>query len=370
MISNMTSLMTDPVYDYYLASILYFLYAIHSQYIMTITCGLGIMANLICLSVLMKLRFKEEMYKHFIVKTVLEILILFSPFINFFARCESCFTYRTHFIYILRVVFLQFLSNATYTSSSWCEVAICYGRLYILQKGYYPIPQLSFKLITAVNLASGIFTSFPFLFTKNIILLGNTTNQYKDELNEFGRSSLYSYYIILVYAIQVFIPLISLLALNVIVTIQFRKFIERKNRLRWMLSRDRTMTKQLSNAVSIISNARNSHTLQNRAHVLLGFYGDAQEMELSVRFTRMVLVSSGLFTFTRLIQGISIIWYKIDIHKSEFNVHVTVFSYLSYEITFIYYTCNIIIYIILNNKFRETLKKLFFHRFCCLSRTR
>jgi hypothetical protein len=341
-VSNATSKNLSRSYNYSLA-------IIGSEYLLSIICALGIITNVVCLLVFLSPRLREEVYKHLIVKTSLEILVLFSSFMALFIRCTSCATYQTVFAYIMRILFLQFFNNVAYTCSSWCEVSICYDRLLILNRGTrrQRMPIVPFKWTTAINLGLSVLTSLPFLFNKRIVPLNDhSPGKYKDELNQFGRSSFYSYYIMFIYAIQVFVPLVALLVLNVAVTIKLRRFIRRKNRLQARLG-------------SELRTIASSSMPSNRALSRLGYYGDTNEMELCARFTRMILVSSVLFTLTRFIQGTMIILYSLLAHQPSFNVHLNIFSFLSNEVTFIYFTFNIFIYIIFNKSFADSLKSLF-----------
>jgi hypothetical protein len=342
----------------YQQTISFIVFTIGSQYVMIVNCGVGLVLNSICLLVLLSLKIKGDMYKYIILKTIVEMLTLFSSFMSLFTRCQSCITNGNFSAVLIRIIFVEYLNNAAYTCSGFCEIALSYDRLRLFKENSKWMPNIRFRTIACLSLALSALISVPFVFKRRPGREPGTT-----EASDFSRTAIYSYYVIFINVIQVFLPLIVLIILNSLVAYEFKLYMKRKTRF---IGQSRTTVDAQTDEKSKISDANPQALKLQPTSTLNTNNSDAVNIaknkkkvlsEKEFNFTSMILISSSLFTFTRLVQGIAAIGSIInDSNQVRFSAFFIVLTYLAYQLAFIYFSSSIFIYTMFNKNFRDGFK--------------
>jgi hypothetical protein len=362
--------------DSFQLAVIYYVFTIGYQYIFTISCGIGIVINLICLIVLMSPSLSGDMYKYLLMKTIAEMVTLFSSFSNIFSTCRTCPFFQSYASALISIIIVSFSNSTSYTCSAFCEIILSYDRLKLFKRNSKLMPTLNFKFTCIGIVSISILVNIPILFSKNVISIRGAENKYIDMQNEFGTSTLYSCYTLLLNVLQTILPLLILITLNTIVTFEFRRYLNRKRTMKFHVT-NLTFNKRNSSSTAkstivlselhksktrneklpstIATSINNTHpTIEEAARI------SRKNEENNLKFTSMILVSSSLFALSRLIECIPFVWLYINQLKGvKFDGIRAIFTYFAFQLTFIHFSTNIFIYVFFNRNFKKAFFKLF-----------
>jgi hypothetical protein len=201
-------------------------------YSMPIGSLIGLMLNILCLIVLCHRKLKGETYKYLIFKTVSHLGFLFVIVIWPIFVCSSCPISLTLLAKMLNYIFDIVALNCITTYAALVEIALSYDRLLMFkqQKSKYLI-KLRFWPTTICFLVVGFVLNSPFIFAFQIEKVPGTADIWRLARTAFGGSSFYRTYVIVLSLIQTLVALVVLVVLNILVKIEFSKYMKRKKSL-------------------------------------------------------------------------------------------------------------------------------------------
>lgn len=207
--------------------IISFINTIGYIYIVPTVCSLGFILNIICIIVFFRLRQNGNIYKYFLSKTIAEIIVLVIGAFIPYGNCVFCDSYQTLGAQIYKMFFLGFLNQICYTYSGLCEIIITIDRIFILKNK--PNSFISYKIVMTVFwlFSFGIF--IPILLANYIKALPN--NKYSYVSTEFGLTINYTIYLAIVIITRNIFFFFSLVISNVLLLIEFKKYLQRKYNL-------------------------------------------------------------------------------------------------------------------------------------------
>jgi hypothetical protein len=228
------------------------------------------------------------------------------------------------------------------------------------------------SMITII-LAIGVIVNIPFYLAFRVEL--NAENRFIHSHTPFGYTHFYRFYAIVLNILQSMISFVVLIILNVMVIKKFNIYIERKSKLVGPATR-KDLTDQVINkneeathqsirlkieatqTADIISlaNIQNNKREKERKNAAKNTKRDAE-----LNFTKMIVVSSLCFTFTRFVFVVGSVSAQVFplIQLSTNHPFITVITMASQLFTLSYFASNIFIYMAFNKLFRARFFKLF-----------
>jgi hypothetical protein len=167
-----------------------------TKYIMNIVSIFGIIANLICIMIFIKIikttQSQGNMYKYFLMKSIMDCLTLIINSFQYLKYCSNCETAHS---YLMQIWFIWFYSYFAYifeTSSAVFEMAATFD-CYITIKSILKCCQtnLFFYLfcifVIAINVIINLLMPLSYKITSEI---GNNNETFfNSDYNDFGKSS-------------------------------------------------------------------------------------------------------------------------------------------------------------------------------------
>jgi len=209
------------------------------------------------------------------------------------------------------------------------EIKITINRYFILNSTEKTAIKKIDKLLVFILGLIAILIFSPALFAYEIVRspLGYTLSN-----SMFGNSKFFFYYWTCACLFTNVLTIFVLIPINVLVIIKYKKFIRKKNRMRF--------------SVSSIAIAQNS--------VL-------KKADEQTKFTRMIIITTTLFCFTRLceasIDAFNIYKWTAGIIR-YYVMYSIILNIFSQFITYLVLSLNFFIFLIFNEKFRDSFKKL------------
>jgi hypothetical protein len=362
-------------------------------YLAPIVSLIGFIFNIGCIIVLAHPKLSGDSYKYLIFKTLVHLVVLATTTGLPISNCATCPVSQTLFGIIYRIYVLSFFSNAMNTCATLIEIVLSYDRLLLLKQRTKYLKKLSVKYSLGIVVLVGIGLNLPYLLLFRIEVRENGTR-----VVGIGIVSLeaVNFYFIFLNIFQSLVSFIILAILNTLVTIEFRKYMNKKNKLlssknksnqmeprktiaieenketsnfQYRLSLSTTKMHEMRRSSRINSKYPLEHLVQNRKPTVISQISktilkneESKRNSADKKFTMMIIISSLFYSVTRFALFISIFYSQllqlIRVNSSLTGTIGSMLSYLAYLLTIIYFGSNFFIYISFNKMFRMSLKKI------------
>jgi hypothetical protein len=338
-------------------------------YIVPMLSSFGFFLNVMCLAVLVQPILNGDMYKLLIVKTIVQIVVLSISATSPIAHCQSCTKSRTLAIQIYRLYLLKIANNIILSYSTLIEIAISYHTFFILRKDN--LIRVSFRSFLTLILILGFFVNMPYFFVQRIDSKSSTPNIYILTNTKFTESSLSKLYILSLNFVQSLLTLVIMIILNILIRSEFKIYLRRKIllssvKINWtdinnyIYSNNNNIAKYIKDTTSLDEYNMNSINSQTDSTVEFMNTKARKITHAERRFTRMILTTSLIYTFTRLISFIEITIKQVFLLRGtsiySFNSYLTVISYISFSV---YFGSNLFTYLMYNKMFRQCFRRLY-----------
>ena len=293
-------------------------------------CVIGFFLSFLAFLTLKNTDLKEKIFFDLMVKSFLETFLFCFGALSPLVSCTDCEISQTYSSMVFSLIVYKFLRNGFHLFVTIMEIKITINRYLILKSTEKIIAKKKDKLLIFIFGLIAMLIFSPALFAYEIVRapLGYTLSN-----SLFGNSKFFFYYWTFVCLFTNLLTIFVLIPINILVIIKYKKFIRKKNRMRF--------------SVSVIAIAQNSVPKK----------GDDQ-----TKFTRMIILTTTLFCFTRLCEA-SIDALNIYIWIAGIIRFYAIYSFIlnifSQFITYLVLSLNFFIYLIFNKKFRDSFKKLF-----------
>jgi hypothetical protein len=338
-------------------------------YSIPIVSLIGFFLNIVCLIVLLSPKLKGDTYKYLIFKTISHLIFQFATALTPMYRCTQCAVVSSLIVNIFRFGLNFCVINVVSTYANLSEIALTYDRLYLLKQQHskFLIKLPAFYTLIAFILI-GIIANIPTFFAFGVGFNPNN-NAYSFARTVFGLTSEFITYLFVFNLVQSLVVFIVLIFVNLLVTYEFKKYINRKKNLTNVNAQTIKLTNKKSETKrSTIAEAntsfslnlakdRNStkHECNLNAKMSTVKINQNQNESAELKFTLMIIISCALYSVTRLFQYLNTSSTPLGI---PFPIG-TYLNYLSFFSTTLYYTINIFIYLIFNKNFRARFREIF-----------
>ena len=198
-------------------------------YAITVVASLGFVLNAVGVKLLssQNLLKKHNFYKYILTKTICDMVVCLIGISYLNNTCLECVEVQQNLygIVIFRFYSIAFI-RVTLFSSAWSEVYLNYNRYSTLVGKKTWLTEISLKYYVPVLFGFPILFSVPFYLSRTIQL--RSSNVYFMALNNFGQSTLFIYYYLLLFVIESILPMILLTILSFLNIIEFKKLMQRK----------------------------------------------------------------------------------------------------------------------------------------------
>jgi hypothetical protein len=326
-------------------------------YTIPIVAVIGFFFNIICLAVLLHPKLKGDTYKYLIFKTLAHLYSQTATGMSPYGICSFCPISQTLGAQIFMIYFLIFLANTFFTYAALIEIVLAYERLLMFKQNSKWLIKLNLKLTLTIIVISGLIVNIPYLFAYRVA--ETSLGRFRWVFTEFGSSSFFRIYVIVLTIIQNCFPIFTLFTLNILVTIEFRNYLNRKSRL--TRKKENTIdnstkeneNRQIELASTSLSLSNSLSTNQTSSK------NDSNESSVK-NFTMMIIVSSTIFAIIRLINLIH--FSSLQIFRLNGVNSNSLLDYLAFANFFglmLYYGINLFLYIKFNKNFKSFFKKIF-----------
>jgi hypothetical protein len=224
------------------------------------------------------------------------------------------------------------------------------------------------SIITVLSI--GFALNLPVLFAYTIVPVANATNRFLVPQTWFGLTPFFAFYSIFVSIFQSFVTLVALALLNVFITIEFKRFIQKKKNLKGEMNMNNG---KLAPATATASQSQNPKTIeisvgniqqQQQQQVipktkLKANFKTTKNEDIERNFTIMILTSSLIYAITRLIDVIASILFEINRLNNNMNdLFMNLFRFLNISITVVYFGLNFPFNFAFNKVFKSCFKKM------------
>jgi hypothetical protein len=164
-------------------------------YIMNTINIFGIIANFICIIIFTKIikttQSTGNMYKYFLMKSIMDLLSLFINSFEYFKHCSNCEATNSYLLQIWFIWFYMYLSNVAEIASVIFEIAAIFD-CFITIKSILNFCQtnLFFHLFSITLIVINVIINLMFPLGYQIeSKIENNETSYRSDKNEFGKAS-------------------------------------------------------------------------------------------------------------------------------------------------------------------------------------
>jgi hypothetical protein len=323
-------------------------------YIGTIVSGLGFFFNLVCLVVFAYPEFKGDTYKYLIMKTITHLIILLLTSVNAIYNCSTCPISLLYEVNQFRIVANAFLISVTTTMAALWEIMLSYDRLLMFNKWTIKV---SFNVSAPIVLITSFGLNTVFLFSFRVASRG--PNAFFIMPSELAFNSIYRIYAVLMSILQSLISIIVLLFLNLLVSIEYRKYMTKRKSLLGAKTTNKSSIKEPTTGKETtsywINNARKDQGETKESN------NKEVRKSKEIKFTTMIVFCSSFFALTRFIILIGTVLLQVSPLVGLAQTHpiigyTTMFGQVS---AFIYFASNLLTYLAFNKIFRHRFSKIF-----------
>jgi hypothetical protein len=299
----------------------------------------GFCTNVVCLAVLLHPSLKGDTYKLLVSKTVAHLLCEIALSMSPYVQCSICPASRSLGAQIYMVYILIFMANSASFYAALIEMILAYERLFLLKSARYWFARIFAEPTVAALSFISISLNVPYLFAYHVEWFGPpSSGRFRWWFTAFGVSSTFRIYVIFLNFLQSTLSLVVLIVLNSLVTIEFKKYINRKRQMTIKHSENRQ------------ANSTMAAVTESQSH----------QANAEKSFTLMILISSIFYTIS------CIIWFAytlmVQIFRLRGDIMNPIFIYVSFSAsstTMTYFASNLFIYLTFNRNFRSCFKKMF-----------
>lgn len=318
---------------------------LNAHYVVPSISGVGFLLNFVCLNVFMSSRFKYDRskFKYVLTKLFLEMIVCLIgiSFYNFkllrlICKYESFYMIsdyigkNTYLYQILRYVFNYFLN---YILNIWIavnEVFLTWNRYSILRKKDLFEKNFVYILITCGFSITCVCA--PLLLALQITPDSKDTNMFYLGRTPIGNSFYFSITVLIVNLTVNLVCVVSLLVLSFLIRIEFKNFLYLKN----------------------------CQKIQNRIIYKKLVYQVISKKKTEMKTIKMIWVINAIFLLGRIFNSAESLVYRLIVFKviqtKIFYIYLCNFNVI---ISYLILCSNILVLINFNNKFCQTLKKIF-----------
>jgi hypothetical protein len=353
---SLTTNSSQVTIDTDLQFLMYLVYTIGQAYIFTIISVIGTILNLICLIVYANPKFKGDMYKYQLNKTVFEMATLAISMLLPFSNCSDCVSLGAR---IYRMYFMRIITNIVFTCAGFAEIGVTYDRL-MLFKHNSLFPRFKFLEFFFVTFFSSILMFVPQVIASRIEEVA--PNVYAIVSTPVGASREFTIYSIFTFVVQNIVTFIILIMLNYLLYDEYGRYYKKKIKLlnvseksyktdKSVMQTTSTKTKAKSQDMSINATSRGSLAPNNAA--------SKKNTEMERKFTLMILTSSLFFTLSRILEGTTSVIFHVDRANRITNNRVfIIFGWFAHLATYLSFSSNLIFSLIFNKIFRESFNQM------------
>ncbi len=300
-------------------------YSIVQVYVSPIICLAGFFLSLFSFIVFLKLS-KGRIFFYLMVKSLLEMLLFAFGTLTPYLSCLFCSTANTKHSQWIKLILYVYLKPVLFLFITILEIVISINRYFSIKNTEKIDTNKNDKIfvISSAIIVSLIFSVFFFGYKIELVTINNL-KLFVIATTDFGSKTFFSVYSLFVNFISNLLTIFVLIPLNIILFIQFKKFIERKKRL-------------LNQTDRIINDTR---------------------------FTKMILITSFLFIFSRLFEAfidIVSIYYYLSKNKDYIFYYFLILNLFVLVNTYFIISLNFIIFYYSNKPYRDTFKQIFCRR--------
>ena len=322
--------------DYNLLSenFLYFflyLYRIGFVIVTPTICVIGLILNIICFIVC--LRLKEKIFFYLAFKLLAELIYLMCGAISPYIFCEDCHLEYTYLRAIVTLIINKYTKGVVYTLITLLEIEISFSRYYLLNShSNKTIVEKKDKLKVIIHTLISLTIFVPYVFGHEIkkeqkeVFFFMFIDEYKLEYNKFGNSVYFYYFYTYFGFFENILSILILIPLNIIIFIKFKKFINNKAKI------PSTIARQQENAKS------------------------------EKRFTKMMVLISSLFIISRLAEASALFFSLYNYYvvlMDYFEMYLIILNIFVETSTYLMFSLNFFILFFLNKTFRHKFKQTF-----------
>jgi hypothetical protein len=302
-----------------------------------------------------------------VLKTLTHLISLSFLAANSIYNCTTCPISQTFMAGLFRIIFNTFLINAITTIAALSEIALSYDRLLMFRQNSKWLIKIPFNVCAFTILLAGIGLNIVYLMAFRLEQVGS--NRFAYVRSYFGSTAFYRVYAMLLSVIQSLLSFIVLLTLNIIVAIDFKKYIKRKNNLTSvkLTNRKSSLLEKFTRSSATLQDTF-SHDNHNRKKKKSEIDIKAQtqikhdhKKTAELNFTAMIIFSSLFFTFTRFILLIATLSLQLfPIFQLPLtNPFISYIVFSSQLATFVYFASNLFTYLTFNRVFRARFRRIF-----------
>ncbi|CAF0934175.1 unnamed protein product [Brachionus calyciflorus] len=320
-------------------------------YITTPICVIGILLNIVSIIVFVRLGKNGNIYKYFMVKTIAESIILLIGSLIPFGTCVNCAVFQTLPQAIYRLLGTGSFNQIASTYSGFSEIAITIDRILILKNKELKV--FNYKLVMPIMFILSFSMFIPMFFANYI---RNVGSRFIFTSTDFGSSPSYPLYLASVVLSRNLFFFVSLSTGNILLLIEFRKYLNKKYKLVNAFSKSnapRIKTESSKDNNSNLSNNKGSNETNGTGQRKTK---DDPEKKL----TKMALTLSLIFIVSRCLQSVGSISTSIDRSMNvRFNPFTTIYTFFTNVLTYVIYSMSFLAHYYFNNSFAEELKNFF-----------
>ena len=308
-----------------------YLYRIGFVIVTPTICVIGLILNILCFIVC--LRLKEKIFFYLAFKLLAELIYLICGAISPYILCEDCHLEYTYLRAIITLIISKYIKGVIYTLITILEIEISFNRYNLINShSKISFVETKDKLKIIIYILISLIIFLPYIFGYEIkkeqheVFIFIFNDEYKLGNNKFGQS-IYFYYLYTYFGFfENILSILILIPLNIIILVKFKNFIK------------------------------------NKANIASSIIRQQQNAKSEKRFTRMIVLISFLFIISRLAEASVLIF-------SIYNNYVVLMDY--YEMyfiivnifvetsTYLIFSLNFFILYFLNKTFRLKFKQTF-----------
>jgi len=322
------------------------LYYIGYIKVFPVLCFAGLFLSVLNTITFMNPKFDNRIFYYLKYKSIGEGLIFLTGVLSPIITCENCATEATYFSMVFKLAFHIYLRNVLFLFVTILEIQIAIERYYtikstekILVKKRERIKILLFVVLSFLPFLPDLFAYeiVPFKVVNYFVDFDKNKGDYfMLEKSKYGNSTIHNIFSITLCMVQNAATVLFLIPFNVLVFIEFRRFIKNKSR-----TVNQTNMNNANHSVQTSSQQRNSS---------------------DNKFNYMISIITFLFVISRVSDALSHLFlflngylYDIELAEVYFFISNILFEFLFYFFTIF----NFFIYYIFNKPFKEYFNKKF-----------
>ena len=307
--------------------------------VLPVICVIGCILSLINLIVFLNPKLKEKIYFYLMIKSLIELVILVCGAL---LPLLQNVTYITYFTTLFQIVLYKVLSNALFLFVSIMEISITFNRYFIIKSTQKLLVKKKDKILVFIFGIVSFALFIPICFAYNIV---EANGKFSFENSDFGNTKFFEIYLECINFSENLLTVFVLLPSNIIVLIQYRRFLSKK--------------KTIINFASRLIRGQDTENAENKRISKL--------VRSQRKFTRMIIILSFLFIFARLCTAGFEIFNIYNKYVHHIKTYEICYLFLNIIISFnIYFmlSVNFFIYYFFNKPFRQC-----FHSIICFNNT-